>query len=339
MARKAFQSPTSSRSGDALTSESSLPDGWAGALLQGYSHGLATSPARTGFCSMYRAAANKYFSSRGKEANRPCQRWPRHPSRKFTRVLGFRDGNHMDVVWHQTVRPDRHLTIPTPLPHQGNVRLIVLGTEERLLPAIPPLRNMVGDSRRHHPRNSRHIGSLFLSVLQDQEFSMVSLEFRIVTCISYRVEGAVPRYHRRRLVGRALVRRHRRSHPLPVTLLMFGGLGLRPGVDLDHARCELIFLSSSATEATVPAPYASTITQTSAPASASEPAAGPGPTNSANGELSVHIGAGVHFKVGVLAEVHAHRVTIRQIVPDLGPRRFEPHLERCADHGLEHVRE
>jgi len=36
--------------------------------------GVAASPARTGFCSMYRAATSKYGSSTGHEPKRPCQR-------------------------------------------------------------------------------------------------------------------------------------------------------------------------------------------------------------------------------------------------------------------------
>ena len=46
--------------------------------------GALTSPARTGLSSTYRAAVSRYGSSSTNEANRPCQRWPRQPSRKFT---------------------------------------------------------------------------------------------------------------------------------------------------------------------------------------------------------------------------------------------------------------
>jgi hypothetical protein len=52
--------------------------------------------------------------------------------------------------------PDLHLPRPTPLRHQGQVRLIILGAEEGLLPSIPPLRDMVGNPWRHHPCDACH---------------------------------------------------------------------------------------------------------------------------------------------------------------------------------------
>ena len=38
---------------------------------------------RTGLRSMYRAAASVWAASIGHDANRPCHRYPRHPSRKL----------------------------------------------------------------------------------------------------------------------------------------------------------------------------------------------------------------------------------------------------------------
>ena len=57
------QSSTSSSKGDTLTSRSSRPRVCAAALLQGHSPGRSTSSARTGFISMYLAAAKRYLSS------------------------------------------------------------------------------------------------------------------------------------------------------------------------------------------------------------------------------------------------------------------------------------
>jgi len=65
VARKSVQLPTNASSGTTVMSASSSPATWAAALLQGYSQGVPASPAPTGFCSMYRAAASKYGSSKG----------------------------------------------------------------------------------------------------------------------------------------------------------------------------------------------------------------------------------------------------------------------------------
>ncbi len=74
-----------------------------------------------------------------------------------------RSGDHMEMVRQQAVRPDFPLPVPTPLAHQGNVCLIVLGTETCLWPPIPPLGDVVRDPRRDHPRDACQIDSLFVS--------------------------------------------------------------------------------------------------------------------------------------------------------------------------------
>jgi len=62
----------------------------------------------------------------------------------------------MDVIRHQAIRPHFHHLVPTPLPHQINVGLVVLGAEERLLPPIPPLGDVVRETRGDYPSNARH---------------------------------------------------------------------------------------------------------------------------------------------------------------------------------------
>jgi hypothetical protein len=81
-------------------------------------------------------------------------------------VFRIRDGNHMDVVGQQTVRPHFHRARSTPLPHQRDVCLIVLGAEARLLPPVPPWCDVVGHPQRHDPRESHPFKSLFLRLLQ-----------------------------------------------------------------------------------------------------------------------------------------------------------------------------
>ena len=70
------------------------------------------------------------------------------------------------MVGHAALRPDLHLPVPTPLPEESQVGLIVLDAEERVLPAVPALRDMVWDSRCDYPRDARHDGSLCFSARQ-----------------------------------------------------------------------------------------------------------------------------------------------------------------------------
>ena len=53
------------------------------ALLQAQSAASTTSFARTGSNSTYCTAASRYGSSITNDANRPCHKWPRQPSRKL----------------------------------------------------------------------------------------------------------------------------------------------------------------------------------------------------------------------------------------------------------------
>ncbi len=55
------------------------------ALDHRHRHARLTRPARTGLRSTCRTAAGMCRPSMTNEANRPCQRYPRQPSRKFTR--------------------------------------------------------------------------------------------------------------------------------------------------------------------------------------------------------------------------------------------------------------
>jgi len=75
-------------------------------------------------------------------------------------LFAGRDSNHVGVVRHETIRPDFHLPVPTPLPHQINAGLVVLGAEERLLPPIPPLGDVVRDPRAYHPGDPCHGASV-----------------------------------------------------------------------------------------------------------------------------------------------------------------------------------
>jgi len=109
------------------------------------------------------------------EANRPCHRYPRQPSRNVdaTRVaaVGLADGagqaplrlghgDQVDVVGHQTVRPDLDAAGGAVPGHERQVRLVVGVREERRQPPIAALRDMMRVTRNHHSRQPCHTNSL-----------------------------------------------------------------------------------------------------------------------------------------------------------------------------------
>ena len=51
------------------------------------------------------------------------------------------------MVGHQAVRPDFNLLGPAKLGHQIHVTLVVFVTEERLLPSVSSLNDVVGQAR------------------------------------------------------------------------------------------------------------------------------------------------------------------------------------------------
>lgn len=65
-------------------------------------------------------------------------------------------GDEVNMVGHQTIRPDVHLITDTPLRHELYVKLIVFIFEKSWLPAITPLDDMVGVPRRDYPCDSCH---------------------------------------------------------------------------------------------------------------------------------------------------------------------------------------
>jgi len=55
-----------------------------------------------------------------------------------------RDGNEMHMIRHETVGPDFHITISTPLGHQAQIDPVVFIAEKSLLTAISALNDVVG---------------------------------------------------------------------------------------------------------------------------------------------------------------------------------------------------
>src|SRR3972149_1853039 len=76
-------------------------------------------------------------------------------------LLRFRNHDHVDVVRHQAVGPDVHVPARAPLRHQTDVVLIIFFTEKGLLPAIAPLRDVMGQAWRHDPCESCHAARLW----------------------------------------------------------------------------------------------------------------------------------------------------------------------------------
>jgi len=56
----------------------------------------------------------------------------------------------MHVVRHEAVRPDADLVLAAPLDEQIEVRAVVILAEERRLPPIAPLRDMMRTIRNHN---------------------------------------------------------------------------------------------------------------------------------------------------------------------------------------------
>jgi hypothetical protein len=89
-ARYDRQSSTRASRGSTSTNRSLRPSICAAALDHRHRQGARHNFARTGFNSTYRTASIRYRSSIGKEAKRPCHKWPRQSSRKLIRRLYLR---------------------------------------------------------------------------------------------------------------------------------------------------------------------------------------------------------------------------------------------------------
>jgi hypothetical protein len=61
-----------------------------------------------------------------------------------------RDNDQMNMIRHEAVRPDADLVLAAPLDKQVKVRAVVILAEERRLPPIAPLRDMMWTIRNHN---------------------------------------------------------------------------------------------------------------------------------------------------------------------------------------------
>lgn len=81
-------------------------------------------------------------------------------------IIALRHGDQMDVVWHQAVGPDFNRTFPAPFGQKGNVRPVIIITEEGLHPSVAPLGNMVRDAGGYDTCDSGHVWRLMEALSQ-----------------------------------------------------------------------------------------------------------------------------------------------------------------------------
>ena len=68
--------------------------------------------------------------------------------------LRCRHYDQVNVIGHQAIRPNLHRFFTAPLGHQFHVGHVVSIAEKRLLPAIPSLRDVVGQTWHDAPCQS-----------------------------------------------------------------------------------------------------------------------------------------------------------------------------------------
>lgn len=75
-------------------------------------------------------------------------------------ILRGRNGDEVDVIGHEAVGPDLNPAFAAPLGHQLQIGDVVLLAEKRLLPTVPPLRDVMRITRYNHSCNPRHDDSI-----------------------------------------------------------------------------------------------------------------------------------------------------------------------------------
>ncbi len=72
---------------------------------------------------------------------------------------GLRDNDQVNMVGHQAICPDRDLLCAAESRDELEVVLVIFLTEERLLSAVSPLGDMVGDARAMTRANRTMVGN------------------------------------------------------------------------------------------------------------------------------------------------------------------------------------
>ena len=71
-------------------------------------------------------------------------------------VFRFRNHDEVNMVGHEAVGSHLHAALRAPVRHQRDVFLIIVVTEERFLPAITPLGNVMRKTRSDNSSDSWH---------------------------------------------------------------------------------------------------------------------------------------------------------------------------------------
>ena len=67
-----------------------------------------------------------------------------------------RHSNEMNVVGHETIRPDFHAAPEAPLGHEFEIGFVVLVTPEGFLTAVPALSDVMGKMGNDHSGQASH---------------------------------------------------------------------------------------------------------------------------------------------------------------------------------------
>jgi hypothetical protein len=82
-----------------------------------------------------------------------------------TEAVGLhRNGNEINVIGHETIRPNINFVMPARIGHQGDIFSIIIVAEKSLHAAVSPLREMMRYARYDDPRypcHERNVAGIF----------------------------------------------------------------------------------------------------------------------------------------------------------------------------------
>jgi hypothetical protein len=94
-----------------------------------------------------------------------------------TKAVGLHwDGNEMNVIGHETIRPNINFIMPAGSGDQGDIISIIIFVEKSLHAAVSPLREMMRYTRYDDPRYTCHEQNFADIFSKCQELSILSPE-------------------------------------------------------------------------------------------------------------------------------------------------------------------
>ena len=101
----------------------------------------------------------------------------------MTEAVGLHgNGNEMNMIGHETIRPNINFITPAGIGHQGNIFSIIIVAEKSLHAAVSPLREMMRYARYDNPRYPCHVRNVANTFRRCQELSILSPELRKSLC-------------------------------------------------------------------------------------------------------------------------------------------------------------